>query len=121
MDRVRSWVRRYFPAIFVLFYVVVGAGLSPQVGADPPGYAQVILDEAHGRYYPALARYAKLAPAPGRITTVDQARQAGYVPDPQALRWGSFSQWSSLIGDILSRSGLLHRPSRWNPDGSWNW
>ncbi len=121
MNKVRSWVRRFFPVIFVLFYVVVGTGLSPQVSVDPPRHAHVILDEAHGHFYPALERYAKLVPAPGRVTTLEEARLAGYTPEPQVAMWGGFSQWSSLAGRFLNVLGILPRQSRWNPDGSWKW
>ncbi|MDP2873054.1 MAG: hypothetical protein Q8P31_11020 [Bacillota bacterium] len=121
MGKVKSWARRYFIVMFILFHVFVGIGLSPQVSTEAPGYAQVILDEAHGCYYPALERYARLVPVPPVVTTLDQARQGACVPDPECVRDGVFCQWSSLMRQLLDQIGLIRRPSRWNPDGTWNW
>ncbi len=50
-------------------------------------------------------------------------RKLNYEPDKKCRDAKGFSQDSrSLTANLLVRLGLLPPvPSRWNPDGTWNW
>ena len=58
-----------------------------------------------------------------RLARAAEARTLNYEPDKKCQDGGGFSQDSrSITGNFLARLGLLPPlPSRWNPDGTWNW
>lgn len=54
---------------------------------------------------------------------VSEVDRQGLKPDPDCRDQGAFRMEArSATGMFLERIGILHPlPSRWNPDGSWNW
>lgn len=58
-----------------------------------------------------------------RLTTKAEIRRMPYKPDTECRDAGGFMQdGRSLSGLLLEYVGLLPPlPSRWNPDGTWNW
>jgi len=55
--------------------------------------------------------------------TIEQADKLNFKPNQVCRKHGVFEQEDrSLGGHILEKIGLLKPlPSRWNPNGSWNW
>jgi hypothetical protein len=97
-----------------------GAGflISPTIDA-PPG-ALVHVDAASKTYLAPVCR--QISSALG-VTTLENARKIGLSPDAGCVEQGGFVQKGrSLSGQALENLGLLAPlPSRWNPNGSWNW
>lgn len=56
-------------------------------------------------------------------SVVMEVRELDLAPDPDCRESGAFFQEGrSLTGFFLEEIGILKPlPSRWNPDGSWNW
>ena len=55
--------------------------------------------------------------------TIEQAEKLNFNPNPVCRKHGVFEQEDrSLGGHVLEKIGILKPlPSRWNPNGSWNW
>ena len=85
-----------------------------------PEYAHVFVDDKARTYFaPACVERR-----PGlRFTTAREARNLKYRPDRKCKNEGGFIQDDrSLTGHLLQKIGILKPiPSRWNPDGTWNW
>ncbi|MEA4924686.1 MAG: hypothetical protein VB084_05175 [Syntrophomonadaceae bacterium] len=57
-----------------------------------------------------------------KAETVAEAQQRNHKPDPVCVEQDYFKEYNSLTNIIGVRLGLAKpKPSRWNPDGSWNW
>jgi hypothetical protein len=58
-----------------------------------------------------------------QLSTIKQARDAGYKPDTDCVNSSGFVQdGRSLTGKLFEKIGILDPlTNRWNDDGSWNW
>jgi len=102
----------------VLLVLGLGVGSTQAM----PLSAVLYLDDDSRSYYAPPC----VADSQGRALRLGSSREAralGYRPDPGCRDDGGFVQdGRSLSGKLLQRIGILpEKPSRWNPDGSWNW
>ena len=57
-----------------------------------------------------------------KAMTIAEAESNNYQPDEKCKEMGYFRVQNTLKDTILLKIGLIEPPpSRWNPDGSWNW
>jgi hypothetical protein len=109
---------RFF-LIMLTFTLLAGFFIVPT--RTMPDNAIVLLDDQNHTYLsPSCANREK---KDYRIARSVEARRLNYQPDKKCRDAEGFSQDSrSITGNLLERLGLLpHLPSRWNPDGTWNW
>ena len=108
-----------FVLIMLIFTLLAGFFLVPTLAM--PDHAIVLLnDQNHTYVAPSCADREKKDYRPARAA---EARKLSYEPDKQCQAKGGFNQdGRSITGNLLVRLGLLPPlPSRWNPDGTWNW
>ncbi len=109
---------RFF-AIMLIFTLMAGFFIVPT--RPMPDNAIVFLDEENHTYLSPSC--AKQEGKPYRQARAAEARQLKYEADKRCGGDAGFRQdGRSLTGNFLVRLGMLPPlPSRWNPDGSWNW
>jgi hypothetical protein len=108
-----------FAVIMLIFTLLAGFFIVPT--RTMPDNAMVLLDDQNHTYLsPKCAQPEKQA---YRLATAAEARKVNYAPDKRCLEAGGFRQDTrSLTGNLMARLGMLPPlPSRWNPDGTWNW
>ena len=108
-----------FAVIMLIFTLLAGFFIVPT--RTMPDNAVVLLDDQNRTYVsPGCAKKEKQAYRVGRVA---EARKLNYEPDKNCRETGGFSQNNrSLTGNFMARLGMLPPlPSRWNPDGTWNW
>jgi len=110
-------IRFFF--IMLIFTLLAGFFIVPTRGM--PDNAVVLLDDQTKSY--VSPKCAKQEKREYRQATAAEARKFNYAPDKKCQDAGGFSQDNrSLSGNLMARLGMLPPlPSRWNPDGSWNW
>ncbi|MGO8762972.1 MAG: hypothetical protein ACLP2P_11955 [Desulfobaccales bacterium] len=109
---------RFF-VIILIFTLLAGFFIVPT--RTMPDNAVVLLDDQDHTYTsPGCAKPEKQK---YRLATAAEARKLNYEPDKNCRAQGGFNQdGRSVTGNFLARLGLLPPlPSRWNPDGTWNW
>jgi hypothetical protein len=109
---------RFF-VIMLLFTFLAGFFIVPT--RNMPDNAVVLLDDQNHTYLsPVCAGQEQEA---YRVARAAEARQLNYEPDKKCRDEVGFSQDSrSITGNFLVHLGLVPPlPSRWNPDGTWNW
>ena len=109
---------RFF-LIMLLFTFLAGFCFVPT--RTMPDNAVVLLDDQNRTYVsPIYANQEKKDYRPARAA---EAQKLNYKPDKKCADAGGFRQEQrSMSGNFLVRLGLLPPlPSRWNPDGTWNW
>lgn len=110
-------IRFFF--IMLIFTFMAGFFITPI--QTMPDHAVVLLDDQTRTYFsPACAEGEKREYRPA---TAAEARQLNYAPDKKCQDARGFDQDTrSLSGNLMTRLGMLPPlPSRWNPDGTWNW
>ncbi len=108
-----------FVVIMLIFTFMAGFYIVPT--RPMPDNALVYLDDQNQTYLsPGCAPKEKRSL---RSATAAEARRLKYQPAKECGGAASFRQdVRSLSGNLLVRLGMLPPlPSRWNPDGSWNW
>jgi hypothetical protein len=108
-----------FVVIMLIFTLLAGFFIVPT--RELPDNAVVLLDDQSRTYLsPGCAGQDKET---YRVSRAAEARRLKYDPDKKCRQAGGLSQdGRSLTGNLLGRLGLLPpAPSRWNPDGTWNW
>ncbi|MFI5354734.1 MAG: hypothetical protein ACHQX0_03915 [Desulfobaccales bacterium] len=109
---------RFF-AIMLIFTLMAGFFIVPT--RSMPDNAIVFLDDANRTYLsPGCARQEEKSYRQARAAETQQLK---YEPDKRCGGAAGFSQDArSLSGRFMERLGMLPPlPSRWNPDGTWNW
>jgi hypothetical protein len=109
---------RFF-IIMLIFTLLAGFFIFPTRAM--PDNAVVLLDDQTRTYFsPACAKQEQREYRPA---TAAEARKLNYAPDKKCQDAAGFTQDSrSLGGNFMARLGMLPPlPSRWNPDGTWNW
>lgn len=57
-----------------------------------------------------------------KAETVAEGTLRNHKPDSICVEEGYFKEYDTLTHIIMVKFGLVNpKPSRWNPDGSWNW
>jgi hypothetical protein len=110
-------IRFFF--IMLIFTLLAGFFIVPT--RDLPDNAVVLLDDQTRTYFsPACASQEKREYRPA---TAAEARKLNYAPDKKCEDAKGFKQDTrSLSGNLMTRLKMLPPlPSRWNPDGTWNW
>jgi len=110
-------IRFFF--IMLIFTLLAGFFIVPM--RDLPDNAVVLLDDQTKTYLsPGCANQEKKE---YRASTAAEARKLKFEPDKKCQDAKGFSQdGRSLSGNLMARLGMLPPwPSRWNPDGTWNW
>ncbi len=108
-----------FILIMLMFILMAGFFFVPT--RTMPDHAIVLLDDQRHTYLsPVCARKEKKE---YRLSIAAEARKLKYEPDKKCREETGFTQdGRSITGNFLERMGLLPPwPSRWNPDGTWNW
>jgi hypothetical protein len=109
-----------FVVLILIFTFMAGFYIVPT--RPMPDNARVFLDDQNKTYFsPVCAKNA--GKKSWRAATAAEARRLKYEPDKSCGGEAGFRQDRlSLSGNFLVRLGFLHPlPSRWNPDGTWNW
>ncbi len=105
----------------IMLLLTLMAGFCLVTTRTMPDNAIVLLDDQNHTYLsPQCAKQEKTAYRQARAA---EARKLNYAPDKKCQDAGGFSQDNrSITGTYLVRLGMLPPlPSRWNPDGTWNW
>jgi len=108
-----------FFVIMLIFTLLAGFFIVPTI--EMPDHALVLLDDQNHTYLsPACAQKEKKE---YRASKAGEARRLKYAPEQKCREKAGFTQDArSITGNFLESAGLLPRfPSRWNPDGTWNW
>lgn len=108
-----------FAVIMLLCTLLAGFFIFPTRAM--PDNAVVLLDDQTRTYVsPGCAKQEK---GEYRQATAAEAHKLNYKPDKKCQDAGGFRQDNrSLSGNLMARLGMLPPlPSRWNPDGTWNW
>lgn len=121
---------RVYSVLAILIGVLILLGLVGQfiiIADKAPPQAVVYVDQGTGIYYAPPYILGKKYP-PGldesklKALTISEAEQKSYQADPACVEQGYFKQKSTLNDKLRIKVGLAEAPpSRWNPDGSWNW
>ncbi len=109
---------RFF-VIMLIFTLLAGFFIVPT--RPMPDHAIVLLDDRNRTYLsPGCAGQEK---NDYRVARAAEARKLKYEPDKKCGGEAGFSQDDrSLSGRFFTKLGMLPPlPSRWNPDGTWNW
>jgi hypothetical protein len=106
---------------FIILICTLLAGFFIVPLQTMPDHAIVWLDDQHKTYLSP-----KCAPEDRqhlRVGRAAEARQLKYQPDQACDKAAGFTQPTrSISGNFFTRLGMLPPlPSRWNPDGTWNW
>ena len=106
--------------IALLFIVLLYCCHLMVVHHPIPERALVLVDDQAGVYFAPGC-----TPEPGsyRAVTMAEVHRLHYKPDPSCLAHDCFFQPGRCASAfVLECLGFLKPlPSRWNPDGSWNW
>jgi hypothetical protein len=106
---------------FIMLFFTFLAGFCLTPNRTMPDNAVVLLDDQNHTYVsPGCADKERKDYRPSRAA---EAQKLNYEPDKACQDAGGFRQAQrSMSGNFLVRLGLLPPlPSRWNPDGTWNW
>ena len=108
-----------FAVIMLIFTLLAGFFIVPT--RTMPDNAIVLLDDQNHTYLSPLC--ANQEKKEYRLARAAEARKLNYEPDKKCRDAKGFSQDTrSLTGNLMARLGMLPPwPSRWNPDGTWNW
>lgn len=123
-------VDRLYGVIAIVIGIVVLLGLLGQkviIAKDAPPYVIVYVNQNTGIYYAPPYIDGKKYPADLDISnikaeTLMESRQKNYKLDQACDEIGYFKTKNTLTDTIFVGIGVMRpSPSRWNPDGSWNW
>ena len=109
--------------IFVLSMVGQNIKITTHVPANAVVYADLKLNIYYAPPYIDNNRYPSTLDIKGlKAETVSAAQALNHSPDRICVEQGYFQEQDTLNHTLLWKLGLAApRPSRWNPDGSWNW
>jgi hypothetical protein len=123
-------VDKLYGVIAIIIGVTVLLGLLGQwiiVAKDAPLYVIVYVDEKTGIYYAPPYIDGKKYPADLDVSNIKsetllESRQKNHKLDSTCSEIGYFKTKNTLSDTVFVAIGMMHpSPSRWNPDGSWNW
>jgi len=123
MERIYYTIALVVGIIF-LFSLV---GQTINITTKVPATAIVYVDEQNQVYYaPPYILGNKYPPTLDadilKAHTLADSEKNNYKPDRNCVELGYFKEQDTLTHTVLAKLGLANpKPSRWNPDGSWNW
>jgi len=123
MERVYSLIAIIIGIIF-LFSLL---GQTIKITKDIPPNTIVYVDQGNSVYYAPPYILGKKYPNTLDVNilkakTVSECKQNNYKADSACIDLGYFQEQDTLTNTVLVKLGLAKpKPSRWNPDGSWNW
>lgn len=110
-----------------LFFLFSLLGQSIMVTIKIPSYAIVYVDETKSVYYAPPYINGNKYPNSVNVKTLKgytlvQCENSNIKADEQCVELGYFKEQDTLTHTIGVKLGISNpKPSRWNPDGSWNW
>jgi hypothetical protein len=125
-----KFMERFYTLIAIIVGVIFLIGLLGQeimIGKSLPPNLIVYVDETTNTYYAPPYIEGKKYPDNLNVSnlkarTLSEAKQNNYKADSNGVELGYFAEKTTLTNNILVRLGWVKpNPSRWNPDGSWNW
>ena len=125
-----KFMERFYTLIAIAVGIVFLLGLLGQeimIGKDIPPNIIVYVDETTKTYYAPPYIDGKKYPDNLSVSnlksqTYSQAQNNKYKADSNSVELGYFDEKTTLNNTILVKLGWVEpNPSRWNPDGSWNW
>ena len=107
--------------LFSLVGRIIDVTLKPApnviVYADEKNHIYYAPPYINGKKYPSTLDVNSL-----KAETMTETINNNHTPDSTCVELGYFKEQTTLTDNILVKMGLEKpKPSRWNPDGSWNW
>ncbi|MDD4801569.1 MAG: hypothetical protein PHF24_01320 [Syntrophomonas sp.] len=125
-----KFIENFYSIIALIVGVIFIIGLVGQeimLSKDMPANMIVYVDESRSIYYAPPYIDGKKYPDNLKINaikalTAAEAQNKKFMADNDCIELGYFEEKTTLTHNILVKLGLTDpNPSRWNPDGSWNW
>jgi hypothetical protein len=129
-NRKRTPMERFYYSVALLVGIIFLFSLlgnSIDIPLNVPANAVVYADFQNNTYYapPYIDnnRYpSTLDVNTLKAETVTEANQRNHKADSVCVEQGYFKEYDTLTHIVMVKLGLAKpKPSRWNPDGSWNW
>jgi hypothetical protein len=128
--RERTPVERFYYTVALIVGIIsllslVGSSIS--VTLKPVANTVVYADQANKVYYaPPYIDNNRYPPSLDvkslKAETLAEARERAHKADSICVDQGYFKEQDTLTHLISVKLGISKpKPSRWNPDGSWNW
>lgn len=129
-QRQRTPMERFYYTVALvvgILFLLSLLGNSIDIPQKAPANAIVYADFQNNVYYappyidnnryPSTLEVSNL-----QAETVAESRQRDHKADSVCVEQGYFKEYDTLTHIIMVKLGLTNpKPSRWNPDGSWNW
>lgn len=125
-----KFMERFYSLIAIIVGIVFLIGLLGQeimIGKNMPPNVIVYVDETTNIYYAPPYIDGKKYPSNLSLNslkakTLSEVQKNNYEADSKCMELRYFAEKTTLTNTILVKTGLVKpNPSRWNPDGSWNW
>ena len=109
--------------VIILSFLVVGFFLSIYITVEEkiPPNAVVVITLEDKLYHSIHFDYSCVAGKTAKTTTLQQALQKGYRPDPHCQELGYFSGNRLFLFHYLLGKAGFPMNSRWDSDGNWLW
>ncbi len=125
-----KFMERFYSLIAIIVGIIFLIGLLGQeimIGKNIPPNIIVYVDETNNIYY--APPYIDGKKYTGNLEvnnlkreTISESKKKNYKADSNCTLLGYFDEKTTLTNNILVKLGWVKpNPSRWNPDGSWNW
>jgi hypothetical protein len=125
-----KFMERFYSLIAIIVGIAFLIGLLGQeimIAKNIPPNIIMYVDETANIYYAPPYIEGKKYPSNLNINslkakTLSEVQKNNYKADSNCVKLGYFEEKTTLTNTILVKMGLVKpNPSRWNPDGSWNW
>jgi len=128
--RERTPIERFYYTVALVVGIVFLFSLlgnSIDITLNVPANGVVYADFQNNIYYapPYIDnnRYPSTLDAKSlKAETIAESKQRNHKADSVCVEQGYFKEYDTLTNIVMVKFGLAKpKPSRWNPDGSWNW
>jgi hypothetical protein len=125
-----NFMERFYTLIAITVGIVFLIGLIGQqimIGKNMPPNIIMYVDETSNIYYAPPYIDGKKYPSDLNVNslkakTLAEIQKSDFEVDSNCSELGYFDEKTTLTHNILVKLGWVEpNPSRWNPDGSWNW
>lgn len=125
-----KFMERFYSLIAIIVGIIFLIGLLGQfvmIGKKVPANIIMYVDETTHIYYAPPYIDGKKYPSNLDVNslkreTISEAKKNKHTADSNCVELGYFDEKTTLTNTILVKMGWVKpNPSRWNPDGSWNW
>ena len=130
MTNNRKFTERFYSLIAIIVGIAFLIGLLGQfimIGKNAPPNIIVYVDKTTYIYYAPPYIEGKKYPSNLEVNSlkaeaISESKKKNYTADSKCVELGYFKEKTTLTNTILVKMGWVKpNPSRWNPDGSWNW